>query len=120
MTNLQILLDYLTLDQSVKDDLILEYFDHQDSSEFYVEDTTYSLFTYDEVRELLKNEATEELDDFFHSCYRNSPQYTELVSILKDSMNELVANVIEGRDENDVKEYEFVTTLTGNLYLFTA
>lgn len=119
MTNLQLLLDYLSPEQSVKDDAILEYFSDQDNYEFCVGNIDYVLLTERDVKSILREEAKEECLEFLSDAKKSMPFYRDIISTFEDNIYDLTDYLMVDKNENDVKKYEYIEELSGNLYLFS-
>lgn len=112
MTNLQILLNCLEVNQATKDDAILEYFIDQDRSDFTVGKIEYKVLDAYEVKELLKTELEEELDEFKRANNRNFPDVIDAIYF-----PDVIDSMVSDRTELDLTSLEYVDDCQG-MFIF--
>lgn len=113
MTNLQILLDYLEPDVEIKDYAILNYFDSQDGKEFKIGDIDYLVLNFTEVRDLLREQCQEDIDEFKKTNNRNFPEIIKAIDF-----DDVVWELVENLSANDVISFDFLAEYN-NAYIFT-
>jgi hypothetical protein len=115
MTNLEKILSVIKVDQITKDELILKYFEDQDSEEFLIGEIIYSIFKYRDFRDILWDYYNEKFDELIYNLPDtefNIYSYREI--ILDDAVENAIydAELLENLDLS----WKFIQIIDG-LYI---
>lgn len=113
MTNLQILLSVLSLEEELEKEAIIAYFSSQDSTEFEIDGEKYFLLTDTEIEDLLYDQYEDELYEFIEYVenFRGFPYYTII------DERGLIQTRVDKFEYKDLKDKLFIQQ-SGNFYIY--
>lgn len=113
MTNLQILLSVLKLEEELEKEAIITYFSNQDTIEFIIDHERYFLLTEREIEDKLYDQYADELYEFINyiEYFEGFPYYT----IIEESR--LIQKRVDQFQYEDLKNMIFIEK-SGNFYIY--
>lgn len=105
MTKFRALLEYLNeIDVEARQEAILEYFDKEDENEFIIDNCTYYVYDYDEVKDILRDQYKDDVKEFERSLRDN--EFHHMVGLI--DYDTIVMNLLY---DFDYYKIEFLTFL---------
>lgn len=113
MTNLQILLSVLSLEEELEKEAIIAYFSSQDSTEFEIDGEKYFLLTETEIEDLLYDQYEDELYEFIEYVenFRGFPYYTII------DERGLIQTRVDKFNYEDLRDKLFIQQ-SGNFFIY--
>lgn len=114
-TNLQMLYSVLgTEDRSMLDDLILENFEDQNQSTYEFNNTVYHVLDGQDVKDLLKEQAKEEVEGF--KIFIRKSSYGEFENFI--DFDDIIADKTKAFDYDELEGYLFIDETEEGYYIY--
>lgn len=110
MTNLQILLNFLDLPESVHEESILNNFDNQDAEFFTINGDNYIVTDYYGIKDLKRNQAKEEYLEF----EKNNRNFSHILDYIDGA--DIINQMADDIDLDNFSDLEFLSEID-NMYL---
>lgn len=111
MTNLQILLDFLDPEESVRSEAILAYFDKQENSDFTISGVEYAILDIYDLKEVIKDQISEEYEEF----KRANRQFIHILEAIDEE--EVIKTLAYDLSASDITAYDYLGESHG-MYIF--
>lgn len=113
-TKFKALLDCVEFEEKIRNAAIIEYFGNEDESEFIIDDETYYVFDKGEVKDLLRESATEDINSFVNSVAPPSIFGSTIeCAYIADYIDRevIVMDIVEEFKYDSIPDYELIDSI---------